>query len=222
VAWRGVEPTEAAHAMGHEYVGFVEEVGSEVTSLKPGQFVVGSFATSDNTCANCRNGFPSSCLNRDFMSTCQADYVRIPNAQGTLVATDGVPGEQFWPGLKERPMQITRSSIDTVKGPADWFTGDVYIDPVAPAPAPSRVTAALVHFMPGARAPTGTATHWQSSSPKRLAPASAGAGRSRPSGSATACCARPTRSTGTVPRPTGSWFTWPSTRATPTTTSSTG
>ena len=51
-------------------------------------------------------------------------------------------------------MQITRSSIDTAKGPADWFTGDVYIDSVAAAPPPSRVTANLVHFMPGAR------THW--------------------------------------------------------------
>ncbi|MEU9263735.1 cupin domain-containing protein [Streptomyces sp. NPDC048212] len=51
-------------------------------------------------------------------------------------------------------MQITRSSIDTIKGPADWFTGDVYIDAVAAAPAPSRVTANLVHFMPGAR------TYW--------------------------------------------------------------
>ncbi|MDT0265897.1 zinc-dependent alcohol dehydrogenase family protein [Streptomyces sp. DSM 44915] len=97
--WRGVEPTEAAHPMGHEYVGFVEEVGAEVTSVRPGQFVVGSFATSDNTCANCRNGYPSHCLNREFMSTCQAEYVRIPNAQGTLVATDEVPGEEFWPSL---------------------------------------------------------------------------------------------------------------------------
>ncbi|WP_062356705.1 zinc-dependent alcohol dehydrogenase family protein [Herbidospora yilanensis] len=97
--YRGAEPTDAPHPMGHEYVGFVEEVGSQVTAVKPGQFVIGSFATSDNTCANCRNGFPSNCLNREFMSTCQADYVRIPNAQGTLVATDGVPGEEFWPGL---------------------------------------------------------------------------------------------------------------------------
>jgi threonine dehydrogenase-like Zn-dependent dehydrogenase len=97
--YRGAEPTDAAHPMGHEYVGFVEEVGSEVTSVKPGQFVVGSFATSDNTCANCRNGFQSSCLNREFMSTCQADHVRIPNAQGTLVATDDIPDERFWPGL---------------------------------------------------------------------------------------------------------------------------
>ena len=51
-------------------------------------------------------------------------------------------------------MQITRSSITTAKGPADWFTGDVYIDAVAGAPAPSRLSANLVHFMPGAR------THW--------------------------------------------------------------
>ncbi|MGW4227995.1 zinc-dependent alcohol dehydrogenase family protein [Streptomyces sp. NPDC004980] len=97
--YRGAEPTDAAHPMGHEYVGFVEEVGSEVTAVQPGQFVIGSFATSDNTCANCRNGFQSNCLNREFMSTCQADYVRIPNAQGTLVATDGVPDKPFWPGL---------------------------------------------------------------------------------------------------------------------------
>ncbi|MGN9816368.1 zinc-dependent alcohol dehydrogenase family protein [Streptomyces sp. SD11] len=97
--YRGAEPTEHAHPMGHEYVGFVEEVGSEVTAVQPGQFVVGSFATSDNTCANCRNGFQSNCLRREFMSTCQADYVRIPHAQGTLVATDEVPGEALWPGL---------------------------------------------------------------------------------------------------------------------------
>jgi threonine dehydrogenase-like Zn-dependent dehydrogenase len=97
--YRGLEPIGEAHPMGHEYVGFVEEVGSEVTSVEPGQFVVGSFATSDNTCANCRNGWQSNCLNREFMSTCQADYVRIPNAQGTLVATDEVPDEEFWPSL---------------------------------------------------------------------------------------------------------------------------
>ncbi|HEY9329657.1 MAG TPA: zinc-dependent alcohol dehydrogenase family protein [Streptomyces sp.] len=97
--YRGLEPIGEPHPMGHEYVGFVEEVGSEVTSVKPGQFVVGSFATSDNTCANCRNGFQSNCLHRAFMSSCQADYVRIPNAQGTLVATDGIPAEELWPGL---------------------------------------------------------------------------------------------------------------------------
>ncbi|MFD8078789.1 zinc-dependent alcohol dehydrogenase family protein [Streptomyces sp. NPDC059718] len=97
--WRGLDTTDEAHPMGHEYVGFVEEVGAEVTAVKPGQFVVGSFATSDNTCANCRNGFQSNCLSREFMSSCQAEYVRIPNAQGTLVATGEVPGEEIWPGL---------------------------------------------------------------------------------------------------------------------------
>ncbi|THA71582.1 IMP dehydrogenase [Streptomyces sp. A0958] len=97
--YRGAEPVDGPHPMGHEYVGFVEEVGSEVTSVRPGQFVVGSFATSDNTCAHCRSGFPSHCRNREFMSTCQAEYVRVPNAQGTLVAAGEVPGEEFWPGL---------------------------------------------------------------------------------------------------------------------------
>jgi threonine dehydrogenase-like Zn-dependent dehydrogenase len=97
--YRGLEPIGDPHPMGHEYVGVVEEVGSEVTSVRPGQFVVGSFATSDNTCANCRNGWQSNCLHREFMSSCQADHVRIPNAQGTLVATDGHPDEELWPGL---------------------------------------------------------------------------------------------------------------------------
>ncbi|MFD7730814.1 zinc-dependent alcohol dehydrogenase family protein [Kitasatospora phosalacinea] len=97
--YRGAEPVDSPHPMGHEYVGFVEEVGSAVTGLRPGQFVVGSFATSDNTCPNCRNGFQSNCLHREFMSTCQAEYVRIPNAAGTLVALDEVPDEALWPGL---------------------------------------------------------------------------------------------------------------------------
>jgi threonine dehydrogenase-like Zn-dependent dehydrogenase len=97
--WRGVEQFSEPHQVGHEYVGFVEEVGDEVTAVRPGQFVVGSFATSDNTCANCRNGYQSNCVHREFMTTCQADYIRIPNAQGTLVATEEVPDQAFWPGL---------------------------------------------------------------------------------------------------------------------------
>src|SRR3981081_541443 len=78
--YRGFNPAAEPTPMGHEYVGIVEEVGHEVTSVKPGQFVIGSFATSDNACPNCRNGFQSSCLHREFMSTCQAEYVRIPQA----------------------------------------------------------------------------------------------------------------------------------------------
>jgi quercetin dioxygenase-like cupin family protein len=48
-------------------------------------------------------------------------------------------------------VNITRSSIDTAKGPAEWFSGDVYIDEIAVAPAPARIRANLVHFTPGAR-----------------------------------------------------------------------
>ncbi|MFF7969707.1 zinc-binding dehydrogenase [Streptomyces sp. NPDC007905] len=97
--YRGLEPVDEPHPIGHEYVGVVEEVGSEVTSVRPGQFVVGSFATSDNTCPNCLNGYQSSCLHREFMTTCQADYVRIPNAHGTLVATDEHPAGELVPSL---------------------------------------------------------------------------------------------------------------------------
>ncbi|RPE37577.1 threonine dehydrogenase-like Zn-dependent dehydrogenase [Streptomyces sp. Ag109_O5-1] len=97
--YRGLEPVGDPHPMGHEYVGIVEEVGREVSNVKPGQFVIGSFATSDNTCANCQKGWQSSCLNREFMGTCQAEYVRIPNAHGTLVATDEHPSDELVPSL---------------------------------------------------------------------------------------------------------------------------
>ncbi|MET7477528.1 zinc-dependent alcohol dehydrogenase family protein [Streptomyces sp. NPDC005648] len=98
-AYRGTDPVTGPTPMGHEYVGIVEEVGAEVTHVKPGQFVIGSFATSDNTCPNCLAGYQSSCTHREFMSTCQAEYVRIPNAHGTLVATDDLPADEFLPSL---------------------------------------------------------------------------------------------------------------------------
>ncbi|WP_330351010.1 zinc-dependent alcohol dehydrogenase family protein [Streptomyces sp. NBC_00582] len=97
--YRGTDPIGEPTPMGHEYVGIVEEVGAEVTNVEPGQFVIGSFATSDNTCPNCLAGYQSSCVHREFMSTCQAEYVRIPNAHGTLVATDDLPAEEFLPSL---------------------------------------------------------------------------------------------------------------------------
>ena len=78
-------------AMGHEYCGVVEEVGSAVTSVRPGQFVVGSFCISDNTCPHCRFGFQSSCEQREFMSGAQAPLARVPLADGTLVATPEPP-----------------------------------------------------------------------------------------------------------------------------------
>src|SRR6266567_4252832 len=97
--YRGINPVTQPHPMGHEYVGIVEEVGGGVTTVKPGQFVIGSFATSDNTCPNCLNGYQSSCIHREFMSTCQAELVRIPHADGTLVATGEQPDEKLIPSL---------------------------------------------------------------------------------------------------------------------------
>ncbi|MHB9857398.1 zinc-dependent alcohol dehydrogenase family protein [Streptomyces sp. YIM S03343] len=94
--YRGINPVAQPTPIGHEYVGIVEEVGSDVSKIKPGQFVIGSFFASDNTCPNCRNGYQSNCLHREFVGAggCQAEYVRIPLADGTLVATPGRPGEE--------------------------------------------------------------------------------------------------------------------------------
>ena len=66
--YRGLQPVDRPMHMGHEYCGIVVEVGSEVRTVRPGQFVVGSFCISDNTCPHCRFGFQSSCVQREFMS----------------------------------------------------------------------------------------------------------------------------------------------------------
>lgn len=97
--YRGLQPFDGPTPMGHEYCGFVEEVGSGVTSVKPGQFVVGSFATSDNTCPHCEYGYPSSCMQREFISRAQAPFLRVPHADGTLVATPERPADDLIPGL---------------------------------------------------------------------------------------------------------------------------
>jgi threonine dehydrogenase-like Zn-dependent dehydrogenase len=80
---------------GHEYCGIVEEVGSAVRSVKPGQFVIGSFFASDNTCPHCHNGYQSSCQQREFVGGAQAPVLRVPLADGTLVATPGVPPDDL-------------------------------------------------------------------------------------------------------------------------------
>jgi threonine dehydrogenase-like Zn-dependent dehydrogenase len=89
--YRGADLVAEPTPMGHEYVGVVEEVGSEVRLIEPGQFVVGSFFASDNTCEICRAGYHSSCVHRQpgAPTGSQADYARIPLADGTLVATPG-------------------------------------------------------------------------------------------------------------------------------------
>jgi threonine dehydrogenase-like Zn-dependent dehydrogenase len=99
--YRGIEKVDGPAPMGHEYVGIVEEVGSQVRDIKPGQFVVGSFFASDNTCPICQAGYQSRCVHAELMGAIgtQAEFARIPLADGTLVATPGVPDEQVIPSL---------------------------------------------------------------------------------------------------------------------------
>jgi threonine dehydrogenase-like Zn-dependent dehydrogenase len=99
--YRGAEPVDHL-PMGHEYVGVVEEVGSEVTTMKPGDFVVGSFVISDNTCEICQAGFQSKCVHAEFVHGTigtQAERARIPYADGTLVVTPGQPDPELIPSL---------------------------------------------------------------------------------------------------------------------------
>lgn len=97
--YRGLQSMPGPASMGHEYCGVVVEVGSEVKTVRPGQFVVGSFCLSDNTCPHCQFGFQSSCEQREFMSGAQAPYARIPLADGTLVATAETPADDLIPSL---------------------------------------------------------------------------------------------------------------------------
>jgi len=85
--------------MGHEYCGIVEETGSEVRTIKPGQFVIGSFFVSDNTCPHCRAGYQSSCEHRESVGGAQAPLLRLPFADGTLVTTPNVPSDDLIPSL---------------------------------------------------------------------------------------------------------------------------
>jgi threonine dehydrogenase-like Zn-dependent dehydrogenase len=99
--YRGIDTLDGPMAMGHEYCGIVDEVGSAVTTIKPGQFVVGSFFASDNTCETCRAGYQSSCVHRQLVGAIgtQAEYARIPLADGTLVATPEVPPDDLIPSF---------------------------------------------------------------------------------------------------------------------------
>src|SRR3954447_10233664 len=100
-AYRGAEPADGL-PMGHEYVGVVEEVGSAVETVKPGDFVIGSFVISDGTCEICRAGYPSRCVHAEFVHGTigtQSERARIPYADGTLVATPGMPSDDLVPSL---------------------------------------------------------------------------------------------------------------------------
>jgi threonine dehydrogenase-like Zn-dependent dehydrogenase len=112
--YRGINPIQQPTPMGHEYCGIVEEVGSAVKSIKPGQFVIGSFFASDNTCPNCQIGYQSSCQHRELVGTAQAPLLRVPLADGTLVATPAVPSQDLIPSL------LTLSDVVGT----GWFAAD--------------------------------------------------------------------------------------------------
>jgi threonine dehydrogenase-like Zn-dependent dehydrogenase len=99
--YRGVEPITRPTPIGHEYCGIVEEVGSQVTHIKPGQFVVGSFFASDNTCPICQAGYQSRCIHLEPIGAegAQAERLRVPLADGTLVATPDIPPDDLVPSL---------------------------------------------------------------------------------------------------------------------------
>jgi threonine dehydrogenase-like Zn-dependent dehydrogenase len=98
-AYRGVDTWDEPVPFGHEYAGLVEEVGSEVRTIWPGQFVIGSFFASDNTCEICQAGYQTSCIHREPVSGAQAQRMRVPLADGTLVATPAVPPGDLVPSL---------------------------------------------------------------------------------------------------------------------------
>ena len=112
--YRGIQPISQPTPMGHEYCGTVEEVGRAVTSIKPGQFVIGSFFASDNTCPNCQIGYQSSCLEREPVRGAQAPFLRVPLADGTLVATPEDPSADMIPSLL---------TLSDVMG-TGWFAAD--------------------------------------------------------------------------------------------------
>jgi threonine dehydrogenase-like Zn-dependent dehydrogenase len=97
--YRGINKITQPTPMGHEYCGIVEEVGKDVKTVKPGQFVIGSFFVSDNTCPHCRIGYQSSCQNRELIPAAQAPLLRVPLADGTLVATPELPSADMIPSL---------------------------------------------------------------------------------------------------------------------------
>ena len=97
--YRGANPISQPTPMGHEYCGVVEEVGGAVTKVMPGQFVIGSFFASDDTCPHCRAGYHSSCQHRELVAGAQAPFLRVPLADGTLVALGEAPPAGLVPSL---------------------------------------------------------------------------------------------------------------------------
>src|SRR5436305_726722 len=97
--YRGIGALDKPTPFGHEYCGIVEEVGRAVKAVKRGQFVIGSFFASDNTCRHCRAGYQTSCQHREPVMGAQAPMLRVPLADGTLVPTPEVPPDDLIPCL---------------------------------------------------------------------------------------------------------------------------
>ncbi|HET8778756.1 MAG TPA: alcohol dehydrogenase catalytic domain-containing protein, partial [Agromyces sp.] len=107
--YRGITPTHAPHRIGHEFVGVVEAIGDDVQRIAVGDFVIAPFYVCDNTCINCRNGVSTSCLHGGwwggddrlggFTDGGQGERVRVPLADGTLVAVPGPISDAQVPGL---------------------------------------------------------------------------------------------------------------------------
>ena len=112
--YRGLNPAGGPAPMGHEYCGIVEDIGRDVRSIARGQFVIGSFAASDNTCPHCRAGYQSSCAHREWVTGAQAPLLRVPMADGTLVATTEVPSADLVPSFL---------AVSDVLG-TGWFAAD--------------------------------------------------------------------------------------------------
>ena len=97
--YRGISAVPKPTPIGHEYCGIVESVGSAVTTVKPGDFVVGGFLYSDDTCPLCRKGAHANCLHGGGYAGCQAELIRVPQADGTLLATPEVPAGDLIPSI---------------------------------------------------------------------------------------------------------------------------
>lgn len=98
------KPGPDARPMGHEVIGVVEDIGSEVKTLKPGDFVIASFAFQDNTCVFCREGFQTACIHGGWYGNVeygglQAELARIPLADGSLVKVPDVDPDTAEEGL---------------------------------------------------------------------------------------------------------------------------
>jgi threonine dehydrogenase-like Zn-dependent dehydrogenase len=92
--YRGQTPYEAGSPVGHEFIGVVEDIGSEVSALDKGDVVIAPFAYSDGTCPHGQAGITTSCVHGGFwayggMDGGQGEAVRVPFADATLVHIPG-------------------------------------------------------------------------------------------------------------------------------------